>query len=312
MAKIERKHQKIFALNATNNGQFGSAQLGTKVTSSDLDTLQQLSAWEDGWLLATLTAQRLPTLEEMQGIQYVTTSQLAYVFQEGIPEWNVTATYYENSIVKFAGSSEIYVSKTDDNIGNLPSDVANWDFGVDILKTVYSDETTVTDGSVAVFETDDSNGRKIREETIASFAAIIGEVLYPVGSLYINKTDNTNPGTLLGFGTWVQKTDHYIAARGGTIGGSGGSYTDSLTISETNLPSTFSGNIVGNTLTWDQGSNSPNGSNPRYIGTTNSSTPGSTNITLSSYSFTGIGSSTPLNVDVVPTYEGYYIWERTA
>jgi hypothetical protein len=26
---------------------------------------------------------------------------------------------------------------------------------------------------------------------------------YPVGSIYLNATNNTNPGTLLGFGTWV-------------------------------------------------------------------------------------------------------------
>ena len=29
------------------------------------------------------------------------------------------------------------------------------------------------------------------------------ETLYPVGSIYINATNSTNPGTLLGFGTWV-------------------------------------------------------------------------------------------------------------
>lgn len=28
-------------------------------------------------------------------------------------------------------------------------------------------------------------------------------LLYPVGSVYFNATDNTNPGTLFGFGTWV-------------------------------------------------------------------------------------------------------------
>jgi hypothetical protein len=32
-------------------------------------------------------------------------------------------------------------------------------------------------------------------------AALAGA--YPVGSIYINATNNTNPGTLLGFGTWV-------------------------------------------------------------------------------------------------------------
>jgi hypothetical protein len=28
------------------------------------------------------------------------------------------------------------------------------------------------------------------------------QALHPVGSIYINATDSTNPGTLLGFGTW--------------------------------------------------------------------------------------------------------------
>jgi hypothetical protein len=27
--------------------------------------------------------------------------------------------------------------------------------------------------------------------------------IYPIGSIYINATDSTNPGTLLGFGTWT-------------------------------------------------------------------------------------------------------------
>ncbi len=33
--------------------------------------------------------------------------------------------------------------------------------------------------------------------------ATILNTIYPVGSIYINATNNTNPGTLLGFGTWV-------------------------------------------------------------------------------------------------------------
>lgn len=32
----------------------------------------------------------------------------------------------------------------------------------------------------------------------------VGPLLYPVGSIYTNAADGTNPGTLLGFGTWVQ------------------------------------------------------------------------------------------------------------
>jgi microcystin-dependent protein len=34
-------------------------------------------------------------------------------------------------------------------------------------------------------------------------ATAILQLLYPVGSVYLNATNATNPGTLLGFGTWV-------------------------------------------------------------------------------------------------------------
>lgn len=37
--------------------------------------------------------------------------------------------------------------------------------------------------------------------TVATVAAI--QALYPVGSIYLNATNATNPGTLLGFGTWT-------------------------------------------------------------------------------------------------------------
>lgn len=42
--------------------------------------------------------------------------------------------------------------------------------------------------------------------TIANLAAALkvetGKLMYPVGSLYFNSSVTTNPGTLLGFGTW--------------------------------------------------------------------------------------------------------------
>jgi hypothetical protein len=38
---------------------------------------------------------------------------------------------------------------------------------------------------------------------VAAAIAATKEALYPVGSIYTNATNATNPGTLLGFGTWV-------------------------------------------------------------------------------------------------------------
>ncbi len=100
MAKITRVLQKIFASNASNNGQFGSAKAGTFVTSNSIATLQSLSAYVNGWNDATLTSEKLPTLEETQALNYINTTQLAYIFQEGVPEYEAATTYYINSIVK--------------------------------------------------------------------------------------------------------------------------------------------------------------------------------------------------------------------
>jgi hypothetical protein len=38
---------------------------------------------------------------------------------------------------------------------------------------------------------------------VTDILSTVRNALYPVGSIYTNATNNTNPGTLLGFGTWV-------------------------------------------------------------------------------------------------------------
>lgn len=139
MAKITRKHQKVFAGNASNNGQFGSAQDGTKQLSQDLAVLQSLAAFENGWNDATISSLRLPTLEEMQALHYITTSQIAYILQEGIPEYHASTEYHTNSIVKKSGTYELYGSKVNTNTGNaLPVavDDANWQYLGDLAQLV--------------------------------------------------------------------------------------------------------------------------------------------------------------------------------
>lgn len=143
MSRIDRKHQKVFAGGASNNGQFGSAQAGTKITSNDLDTLQALAAWSAGWNSATISGERLPTLEEMQALHYITTTQLAYLFQEGVAEYNADTEYHENSVVKKSGTYELYGSLTNNNTGNaLPSqtDNANWQYLGDLAQLINAGE----------------------------------------------------------------------------------------------------------------------------------------------------------------------------
>lgn len=126
MAKIARKTQKIFAGSAINNGQFGSAQVGTKLTSTDIAVLQALGAYSTGWLDAIIGASKFPTLEEFQALSYIETSQIAYLLQEGIPEYDAGTNYFQHSIVKQAGTYQLYGSLTDNNLGNALTDATKW------------------------------------------------------------------------------------------------------------------------------------------------------------------------------------------
>lgn len=144
MAKIPRAFQKIFGGNASNNGQFGSARTGAKVTSNDILVIQLLQAWANGWSDATISGNNLPTLEEMQGISYVITTQLAYLFQEGIPEYDASTTYFINSLVKNPGTLQIYASLIDNNIGNALSTAADWLLLSDLNATVKTAIVTAT------------------------------------------------------------------------------------------------------------------------------------------------------------------------
>jgi hypothetical protein len=75
--------------------------------------------------------------------------------------------------------------------------------------------------------------------TITNSSIITLADVYPVGSIYINASDGTNPGTLLGFGTWVafgagrvpvgQNTSD---SDFNTLEETGGAKTHTLTLSE--------------------------------------------------------------------------------
>lgn len=48
-----------------------------------------------------------------------------------------------------------------------------------------------------------SAGTNTTQIATTAFVQTAARALYPVGSIYINATNATNPGTLLGFGTWT-------------------------------------------------------------------------------------------------------------
>lgn len=145
MVRLTRKNMKVFAANASNNGVFGSLEAGNPTVTNDVEQIQGLTAWGDGWNAATLSAEKLPPLEEFQGVQYVTTYQQAYLMQEGMPEWAATVTYYKGSLVKKVTTTgfQIYNSLTDDNTNNQLSDTSNWKLVMDSDNLYALDSTVV-------------------------------------------------------------------------------------------------------------------------------------------------------------------------
>lgn len=145
MAKLPRKNQEIFAENAADVGVFGSAQLGTKVTSKDLDTLQSLAAFKEGWKDAALGGKRRPTIEEFNALNYINTTQIAQIQETGIPEYLAEEKYYIGSIIKEVGNTRLYGSITDENTGNPLTDITNWQFLGDLsgLRSVASNTIVI-------------------------------------------------------------------------------------------------------------------------------------------------------------------------
>lgn len=96
----------------------------------------------------------------------------------------------------------------------------------DTLAVSLNDNGTIKNGAIS---------------SINMLASAVLSSIYPVGSVYTNATNSTNPGTLLGFGTWVAFGEGRVpvgkASSGtfGTIGATGGAETVTLTANQSGL-----------------------------------------------------------------------------
>lgn len=118
MARIPRVTQNIFASTPGTNQvtEFGSTYNGTPVYSTNISTIQSLSNWLTGWYNAAI-AQSAPIIQDMNAVFLVITTQIAYLLQAGIAEWDAGTTYYTGDIVQ-DGSGVIYVSIANSNLNN--------------------------------------------------------------------------------------------------------------------------------------------------------------------------------------------------
>jgi hypothetical protein len=127
MAKITRKHQKIFAGDVSPTGvvaTFGSKKAAAIAYSSDPDVIQSLAAWGTGWADAVIS-NYAPTIQDLNAVCNVFTRQLAYIFQNGVPYWNAATTYYIGSIAS-NDVDTLYMSASDANLNKAFTLSANW------------------------------------------------------------------------------------------------------------------------------------------------------------------------------------------
>ena len=128
MAKLTRKTQKIFASN-TDSDQitaFGTAKTSSPEYTTDVDKIQS-NVFLQGWT-PSLMSDLAPYLQDSNGLWYAITRQLAYIYQQGIAEWDVNTEYTQGSLVSRYNNDEIeiYMSLQNNNIGNQLTESSYW------------------------------------------------------------------------------------------------------------------------------------------------------------------------------------------
>lgn len=162
--------------------------------------------------------------------------------------------------------------------------------------TVVAGQTSITSSSIK----DVRNNVSVSKSEASLLAKI-----YPVGSIYINKTSSTNPASLFGFGTWTAIEGYVIAgyksgdANFGTPGGTVGVASVTLTAAQSGVPEhnhTAPGYAGVGAVTTHFSNNTTE--------PTASSTVGPTNNNVAA-------SAAEAHTNIQPTVV-CYVWERTA
>ena len=179
----------------------------------------------------------------------------------------------------------------------LKSDGTNTSFAQAVLTTDVTGTLPIANGGTGV-----------------TTLAALGNLFYPVGSIYTNATDATNPGTLLGFGTWTAFGAGRVMvgfdagnALFDTAEETGGS-ADAITVSHTHTAtSTDSGHLHTQTAYLSSGIGNAGGGGARVNSTTANTGTGFASITTTVDS----AGSSGTNANYQP-YITVYMWKRTA
>lgn len=176
----------------------------------------------------------------------------------------------------------------------------------DTASPTFTGTPVLPTGTTGVTQTSGTNNTTL---ATTAFVQAAMAALHPVGSIYINATNSTNPGTLLGFGTWTafgagrvpvgfDSTNALFDAAEET----GGS-ANAILVSHTHT-ATDSGHT--HTVPFTTTANATGGSADRPV---------QTSTTTTSTGFANISVSTEGSSATNANYQPYitvYMWKRTA
>ena len=141
-------------------------------------------------------------------------------------------------------------TEIDTEFNNIATAIAT---KADLASPTFTGTPSLPTGTTAVTQSSSDSSTKL---ATTAFVQAIAQVLFPVGAIY-SATVSTNPGTLLGFGTWIAFGAGRVMIGAGTGGGatytagSTGGSKDAITVSHTHTATvtdsghTHTGNVIG-------------------------------------------------------------------
>lgn len=181
--RLTRYYQKIFGSTGgpLEFGKFGSLAGGTPEYGTTPAEMQSLANFDGGWFAAILGNNK-PAIEDMNALFYIVFYQIAYLMQNGIPEWDAETEYSIGQMVQDATGYH-YFSLANTNVGNALTDATKWQLGIKEKLTQLAASTTLTQFHQMV-EFNATTGDMVATLTAAS-AALAGK------KITITKTDAT-------------------------------------------------------------------------------------------------------------------------
>lgn len=204
MAKLSRITASVFgsAAGIQDVGVFGSLAEGSPQYSFNPATVQSLSNWADGWFSA-FVGNNSPAGQDLNAVPYVLSYELAYAYQAGVPEYDGSTVYYQNSYCNFGGA--LYVSGSNSNLGNTPS-------GSSVYWSFVAGSSSYTQGSAVSVSGSGTTVLSLGSATIVSNGRPVMICLSPAANgsfskLYVQGLGNASLLTFLRDGSAITVTE---------------------------------------------------------------------------------------------------------